>query len=302
MRVQARTISRKRALGPILTLSAAGESAFSPQVAIDADGDAVVAWSRFYQETKLQVQARTISRGGTVGPTRILSTAGMDGAGAQVAINSEGDAVAVWFTAPDLEAFPRVDWSIEGRSISRTGSLGAIMPLSEGPVAEAPTLIASDADGDAVVAWTEVFDPSPDDDYEEVLYIEQVRRISRTGVLGPITALAKTDIRHPFLAWDIASDGDGGAVAASNVGIFVAGCENAVVTAHTISKADVLGPRTLLADVGENCQFDEGPPDRERRRGRRGRGLRTLRPRDREDHSVEARAVAEMYRFPCEAT
>ena len=104
---QART-SRKRRLTESRPSRPPGERLGCIAI-LAADRRAVVAWSRFYQETKLQVQARTISRGGTVGPTRILSTAGMDGAGAQVAINSEGDAVAVWFTAPDLEAFPRVD-------------------------------------------------------------------------------------------------------------------------------------------------------------------------------------------------
>ena len=257
-RVQARTISRNGALGPIHTLSAAGQNAGSPKVAIDADGDAVVVWGRFRPGTRVYVQAATVSRGGAVGPTRNLCCVGKDAAAPQVTIDREGDAVAVWLSGPDLEAFPPRDWTIEARSISHTGSLGAITRLSEGPVGLPPPLIAGDADGDAVVIWTEAFDPAPDEDFGRV--IEQARRISGSGMLGPITALAETDTRQPFLGWDIASDGDGGAVAVSSVGTFVGSCDNAVVTAHAISKADVVGPQTTLADVGEQCRFDARVP------------------------------------------
>ena len=79
-RVQARTISRSGALGPILTLSAAGEDAHGAQVASDADGDAVAVWQRF-DGTKLRAQARTISRSGALGPIRNLSVAGKDAYG-----------------------------------------------------------------------------------------------------------------------------------------------------------------------------------------------------------------------------
>ena len=44
-RVQARTISAAGVLGPIRTLSAAGQDADDPQIASDADGDAVAVWS-----------------------------------------------------------------------------------------------------------------------------------------------------------------------------------------------------------------------------------------------------------------
>ena len=42
------------------TLSAAGQTAFDPQVAVDADGDAVFTWAR-YDGTESRVQARARS-------------------------------------------------------------------------------------------------------------------------------------------------------------------------------------------------------------------------------------------------
>jgi hypothetical protein len=46
-RIRARTLSAAGAFGPAETLSAAGQTAAEPHVAVDGDGDALVAWRRF---------------------------------------------------------------------------------------------------------------------------------------------------------------------------------------------------------------------------------------------------------------
>jgi hypothetical protein len=43
-------------LGPIQTLSGAGQDAFAPQVAVDSGGNAVAVWRRF-DGTNFRVQA-----------------------------------------------------------------------------------------------------------------------------------------------------------------------------------------------------------------------------------------------------
>ena len=64
------------ALGPVHTLSAAGGSALNPTRApIDADGDAVVVWTRL-DGTPPAGQARRISAAGASGPSSTLSPGG----------------------------------------------------------------------------------------------------------------------------------------------------------------------------------------------------------------------------------
>ena len=59
-RVKARARTAAGVLSPVQTLSAPGQRAFEPQVAVDPAGDAVVTWRR-YDGTNLRVQ-------GAVGP------------------------------------------------------------------------------------------------------------------------------------------------------------------------------------------------------------------------------------------
>ena len=94
-RVQARTISAAGVLGPVKTLSAAGQWAIDPQIATDADGDAVAVWSRS-DGSNYRLQARTISAAGALGATKTLSAAGQSAFGPQIASDADGDAVAVW--------------------------------------------------------------------------------------------------------------------------------------------------------------------------------------------------------------
>lgn len=77
-------------------LSAAGQRAFGPQVASDADGDAVAVWYRSDGLTR-RVQARTISAAGVLGPTRNLSPAGQEAFNPQIASDADGNVVAVWY-------------------------------------------------------------------------------------------------------------------------------------------------------------------------------------------------------------
>ena len=114
---QARTISAAGVLGPSRTLSAAGHGPH-PQIASDADGDAVAVWPRS-DGSNYRVQARTISAAGVLGPTRTLSAAGQD-ASPPVASDADGDAVAVWYRA----GYTLEHRAIEARTISAAGVLG----------------------------------------------------------------------------------------------------------------------------------------------------------------------------------
>jgi hypothetical protein len=190
--VQARTLSVAGVLGPIRTLSAGGENT-APQIASDADGDAVAVWQRF-TGSGFVVQSRSISRSGVLGPIQDLSDhqAWLP----QVATDADGDSFAVW----QCLACPS-GVEIQGRSISRSGVLGPVRDLSAFRTLAGDPQVATDADGHSVAVWQRFTGSSGFD--------VQARSISAAGVLGPIQDLSGPGAIDP----QVASDADGDAVA-----------------------------------------------------------------------------------------
>ncbi len=146
-RVQARARSAAGALSAVQTLSGAGQSAELPQVAVDADGDAVFTWMRFHGSNN-RAQARALSAGGALSTVQTLSLAGQDASSPQVAVDADGDAVFTWDRSDG--AYNRV----QARARSAAGALSAVQTLSgAGEGAAYEPRVGVDADGDALVAW-----------------------------------------------------------------------------------------------------------------------------------------------------
>jgi hypothetical protein len=82
-------------LGPVQGLSAAGRDAGLPHLAVEPDGDAVLAWSRS-DGADDRLQARTRSAAGALGAVQTLSAAGQDAGGPRVAVDADGDATVIW--------------------------------------------------------------------------------------------------------------------------------------------------------------------------------------------------------------
>ena len=210
-----------------IDLSDSPQDVLQPEIASDADGDAVAVWSG-WDGSNLRVKARTISAGGSLGPIRTLSDAGQHGWDAQVASDSNGGAIVVWYRNAEIQA----------RTISAAGDLGSVETLSthsgDGPQ------IASDADGDAIVVWRR----------HGSIY---ARAISAAGVVGPSKILS----RHGQFSGQfpsppqIATDAQGDAVA---VWIHDLGTPpsptSSRVEARTISRTGVRGPIQTLAAGG----------------------------------------------------
>ena len=76
-------------------LSQAGQSATNPQVAVDADGNAVFTWARS-DGTNTRVQTRTRSATGVLSAVQTLSSSGQDASLPQVAVDADGNAVFTW--------------------------------------------------------------------------------------------------------------------------------------------------------------------------------------------------------------
>jgi hypothetical protein len=145
-RVQARAVSASGAMSPVRTLSAAGQMAYSPDVDVDAAGNAVFTWYR-RDGFNWRVQACTLSAAGVLGPVLTLSGVGLDATFAQLAVDPAGDTVIGW------RQFDGANYRVMARTLSAAGALGAVSTLSNaGQDAWGPQ-IGIDATGAALATW-----------------------------------------------------------------------------------------------------------------------------------------------------
>jgi hypothetical protein len=143
------------AWGPSRDLSAEGQSAKTPDVAIDPAGNAVAVWAR-YNGTKFIIQSSTRPAGGEWGmPAADLSAEGQTAEKPRVAVDASGDAVAVWMRLNGSNLI------VQTASRPAGGGWGAADDLSaEGRNAEDPQ-VSVNPGGEAVAVWTR-FDGSDD--------------------------------------------------------------------------------------------------------------------------------------------
>jgi uncharacterized protein YheU (UPF0270 family) len=135
------------------TLSAAGQSAFFPQVAVDQGGNAVFVWQRF-DGTNYRIQARARTAAGVLSATQTLSAPGQDASNPQVGVDQSGDAVFVWSRYDGTgRCSPVGCFRIEARARTAAGVLSATQTLSaRGQHAVGPQ-VAVDQSGNAVFVW-----------------------------------------------------------------------------------------------------------------------------------------------------
>ncbi len=145
-RVQMRARSAAGILGPVASLSGAGQDAYNPQVAVGANGDAVFVWVRSDGSTN-RVQTRVLSASGVLGPGRTISAAGRDAFNAKVAVDADGDAVFVWGTSDGTNQ------RIQARARSAAGVFGPGQNVSPAGRDAFQPQVAIDPDGEAVFTW-----------------------------------------------------------------------------------------------------------------------------------------------------
>jgi hypothetical protein len=175
-RVQARSRSAARVLGPVQTLSAAGQNAANPEVAMATNGDALVVWDRHDGTSSScceRVQARARSAAGVFGPLELLSQPGYSSSYPEVALDAAGNALVAWWR------FGQLPNLIQVRARSATGTLAQMQMLRDvGATPDALPQVAVDADGDALVVWQHF--------YKNVSWVE-TRPRSATGTPGSLT-------------------------------------------------------------------------------------------------------------------
>jgi hypothetical protein len=227
-RIEARRRSANGAFGPIQVVSGRGTTE-RPRLAIDAAGNAIIAWTLSSIVGSSQgpehAQFRTLSAAGALGPIENLTNV-LPAESARVAMNARGNAIFAWrrynrFTGRG---------AIETRTRSRAGVLGPIKRLPLGGTNTENPEVAINGRGEAVFTWVRLFD---DDD------LVQVRRRSAAGALAVIHQNLGTGPCCPLPRPVI--DADGNAIIAWN--------GPTGVEMRTLSATNALGPRQTVSQT-----------------------------------------------------
>jgi hypothetical protein len=144
--VQAATRSAGGTFFAPVDLSAPGRSAGSPQVAIDAAGNAVAVWTRFDGSTGV-VQVAQRAAGEAFSAPVDLSLVGGQAQAPQVVVNAAGDAVVAWQRSNGTNMIVQA-------TVGRAGAtFPAPIDLSLAGQDAAEPRVGIDADGDAIATW-----------------------------------------------------------------------------------------------------------------------------------------------------
>lgn len=178
------------------SLSAEGEDAVEPEVAVDADGAVTVAWDRF-DGASWVIQAQQLNSVGVPeGAVANLSASGRNAAEPQLGIDSQGRATVVW------DRFDGSNFIVQARRIGPSGVLGAsAQNLSASGRDAAEPQLAISPGGTATVLWSR-FDGSN--------FVVQRRDLAAGGSLSTTEGLSASGRRAsaPAVAW-----GSGGTLA-----------------------------------------------------------------------------------------
>ena len=234
--------------GAPLDLSAPGADAKAPQVAVDGAGHFVAVWSSSTGPSTAVVQSATGLPGGAWGGQADLSTSGRNDQ-PQIAVDSRGDAVAVW---RHYEAGPTL---IQGAVRPSGGTWEPALPVSPSSgIAERPQ-VALDADGRAVAVWRR-------DDGAGYL-IESAQRPAGGWLTPAPLSASGANAEAPQVALDSAGD----AVAVWSRSSEKGGMSSTVIQAAVQSAG---GAWQSPLDVSPPEELAEGPQVGLRRRGQCG--------------------------------
>ena len=145
--VQAAARAASGSFGAAQDVSAAGQKAGFPEVAVDGQGNAIAVWQRF-DGTNFIVQAAARAAGGSFGSPQDLSAAGQTANDPQVAVDGQGNAIAVWSRSNGT------NFIVQAAARAAGGSFGSPQDLSAaGQDAHVPEA-AVDGQGNAIAVWS----------------------------------------------------------------------------------------------------------------------------------------------------
>jgi hypothetical protein len=190
----ARRVSKTGTLGPVEVLSGTEGESNDTDVAVDADGDAVVTWAERQEDGSVIPKMRPFAKDGTLQPEVVLSSNPARAETPDVAIDREGDAVIAWTNG----------WVVQARTLTASGTLGELETVSpEVSVLDDHSRARAivDRDGDTLVTWMH---------RTEADGSQQVwgRWMSRDGTVGDVRQL--TPSAHASLSnYSVAGGVDG---------------------------------------------------------------------------------------------
>lgn len=175
------------------TLSDPTEDSATPAVAIDPRGDAVVVWTQTSGASHL-VEASYRPAGGSFGSPQTLSAPGYTALAPRVALDDNGNAVAVW------SLLGGGGYQIQAAAAAAAEPFGAASNLGPvGPV-EATPQVAFDHQGDAIAVWL-------GNDGSNRRVQEAVRPAGQTSFgTAPYLSAPAVNAASPQLAFDAAGD------------------------------------------------------------------------------------------------
>ncbi|MCO5315232.1 MAG: hypothetical protein M9938_03595 [Solirubrobacterales bacterium] len=145
--IEAATRPPGGSFGPPESLSAAGQTANQPQVAVGPDGTTIVIWGRFNGSNNI-IQATVRPPGGNFGTPVDLSAVGASADGPQIAILPDGSATAVWGRGMNAAA------RIQASTRPAGGTFGPSTDLSDPGLGAFGPQIGVAADGETTVSWS----------------------------------------------------------------------------------------------------------------------------------------------------
>ena len=135
--------------GPTESISEAGRDASAPQVALDPGGNAIAVWTQ-WDGAHSRTHAAFRPTGGSFGGDQTISPSGRDANKPQIAMDSTGDAVAVWYR------FDGTTDRIQAAVRPANGSFGGAQTISAlGQESFDPRVAAGpNLDVNGVAVWT----------------------------------------------------------------------------------------------------------------------------------------------------
>jgi hypothetical protein len=132
--------------GPVATLSPASDSASSPKVGMDANGNAVAIWL-LDTGTSTSIRSSYLPVGGSWTTPVQISTLGVTARRPSLAVNASGDALAVWETASGQILVAE----------RKSGAWGAPVSIAPAFYRQNAAQVALGGRGDAAIVWSRAY-------------------------------------------------------------------------------------------------------------------------------------------------
>ncbi len=148
-RIQSVRLAADGTPGFVRTLSAAGQDAIEPRIAIDGSGRVTITWVR-WDGSNSRIQSVRLAADGTPGVVRTLSAAGKEAGFPEVAVDGSGRATIVWQRLVGTGTLQ----TVESVRFAGDGTPGPVRRLSAAGRNATQPQIAIDGSERATVVWT----------------------------------------------------------------------------------------------------------------------------------------------------